>query len=56
MIKQLKQFLDEEYTLLVLLLLLGTVAAHLLARHLPAERFPTHLHHATGADFTRKPT
>ena len=26
MIKRLKQFLDEEYTLLVLLLLLGTIA------------------------------
>jgi hypothetical protein len=56
MIKLLKQFLNDEYTLLVMMLLLGATPTHILARHLPTERFPAHLHHATGADFTRKPT
>ena len=56
MIKLLKRFLNEEYTLLVLLLLLGALATHYLARNLPLDHVPVHSHHTADPDITSKPT
>jgi len=41
---------------MVLLLLLGALATHYLARNLPLDHVPVHSHHTAGPDITSKPT